>query len=76
MATKLTIPRLEMSMTEGILSEWLAEDGAEVREGEPIYILETEKAAQDIEAPASGRLVHLLKAGETYPVGAEIGEIS
>ena len=75
MSIKLTIPRLEMAMTEGILAEWLVEDGQVVELGQPIYVLETEKAAQDVEAPGAGRLVHKLAAGETYEVGAEIGEI-
>jgi pyruvate/2-oxoglutarate dehydrogenase complex dihydrolipoamide acyltransferase (E2) component len=75
MPTPLQIPRLEMAMTEGGLAEWLAADGASVNEGDPIYILETEKASQEIAAPASGTLVHKATAGEIYPVGTDIGEI-
>jgi pyruvate/2-oxoglutarate dehydrogenase complex dihydrolipoamide acyltransferase (E2) component len=75
MPTQLTIPRLEMGMTEGNLAQWLVEDGAQVNEGDPIYVLETDKAAQDITAPASGKLVQRAAAGQTYPVGEVIGEI-
>lgn len=75
MATVLTIPKLEMSMSEGTLAEWLAADGAEVKEGEVIYLLETNKASREIEAPTSGKLVHKAPAGETYDCGTEIGEI-
>jgi pyruvate/2-oxoglutarate dehydrogenase complex dihydrolipoamide acyltransferase (E2) component len=75
MSTQLTIPRLEMGMTEGNLAQWLVDDGAQVTEGDPIYVLETDKAAQDIAAPASGKLVQRAAAGQVYPVGAEIGEI-
>ena len=75
MSTQLTIPRLEMAMTEGVLAEWLVADGAQVNEGDPIYTLETGKAVQEIQAPASGRLMHKVQAGETYPVGTDIGEI-
>jgi pyruvate/2-oxoglutarate dehydrogenase complex dihydrolipoamide acyltransferase (E2) component len=75
MTTTLTIPRLEMSMTEGTLAEWLAEDGAAVEEGQAIYVLETNKASQEIEAPASGKLRRKVDAGATYGVGTEIGEI-
>lgn len=64
-----------MSTTEGTLAEWLVDDGAEVAEGDPIYLLETDKSAQEIEAPASGKLTQKVAAGETYPVGTEIGEI-
>ena len=75
MSTPLTIPRLEMAMTEGVLAEWLVADGAQVNEGDPIYSLETGKAVQEIAAPASGRLVQRAQAGETYAVGTDIGEI-
>ncbi len=75
MSTILTIPRLEMAMTEGTLAQWLVQDGQEVTEGQPIYVIETEKAAQDVDAPATGRLSHKLPAGAIYEVGTEIGEI-
>ncbi len=75
MPTTLTIPRLAMSMTEGTLAQWLVENGSEVKEGDPIYVLETEKASEDVEAPASGRLMHKAEPGALYPVGTEIGEI-
>ncbi len=76
MATVLTIPKLQMSTTEGTLTEWLVEDGALVEEGQPIYCLETDKSVQEIEAPESGRLTQKVAADETYPVGTEIGEIN
>ncbi|TGD76224.1 biotin/lipoyl-binding protein [Mangrovimicrobium sediminis] len=76
MATKLTIPKLQMSTTEGTLAEWLVDDGATVEAGQPIYSLETDKSVQEIEAPESGTLTQSAAAGETYPVGHEIGEIS
>ncbi len=75
MSTTLTIPKLQMSTTEGTLAEWLVDDGAVVEEGQPIYSLETDKSVQDIEAPAAGKLVQKVEAGETYAVGTEIGEI-
>jgi pyruvate/2-oxoglutarate dehydrogenase complex dihydrolipoamide acyltransferase (E2) component len=75
MSTPLTIPRLEMAMTEGVLAEWLVADGAQVKEGDAIYTLETGKAVQEIQAPVSGRLMQKAPAGETYPVGTDIGEI-
>ena len=76
MPTQLTIPRLEMSMTEGVLTEWLVADGTQVKEGDPIYSLETGKSIQEIQAPASGKLTQKATPGETYPVGTDIGEIA
>lgn len=76
MSTILTIPKLEMSMTEATLAEWKVESGSVVKEGDVIYILETDKTARDIEAPASGTLTQKAEAGQTYDVGTEIGEIA
>jgi len=76
MSTSLTIPKLQMSTTEGTLAEWLVDDGAVVEEGQPIYSLETDKSVQDIESPAAGKLTQKAEAGETYDVGTEIGIIT
>ncbi len=76
MSTSLTIPKLQMSTTEGTLAEWLVDDGAIVEAGQPIYALETDKSVQEIEAPESGKLTQKVPAGETYAVGTEIGEIT
>ena len=64
-----------MSMSEGTLAEWMVESGTEVKEGDVIYTLETDKATREIESPASGKLIQKVADGETYPVGTEIGEI-
>ena len=76
MSIVLTIPKLQMSTTEGTLVEWLVDDGALVEESQAIYSLETDKSVQDIEAPVPGRLTQKVAAGEVYAVGTEIGEIS
>lgn len=75
MSNILTIPRLEMSMTEATLAEWLVDDGATVAEGDPLYVLETGKAAQEVAAPSSGVLKRKAEAGGVHLVGEEIGEI-
>ena len=71
----LRVPKMAVSMQNGVLLEWYADDGSEVTEGQSLYSLEIEKTAVDIEAPASGRLARSGQEGETYPVGAIIGEI-
>ena len=75
MSTTLTMPKLEMSMQEGTLAEWVVADGADVKEGDVIYLLETDKTSREIEAPVAGKLVHKAEAGEVYSCGTEIGEI-
>jgi pyruvate/2-oxoglutarate dehydrogenase complex dihydrolipoamide acyltransferase (E2) component len=75
MSTEVLFPKIGFSMSEGTLGQWLVADGATVREGEPIYSMESEKSTQDIEAPASGTLKIIGKAGEVYPVGALVAQI-
>ena len=75
MATEIIFPKIGFSMTEGILSEWMAEDGATVAEGDVLYSVETDKSINEVEAPASGVLRIVGQTGETYEVGAIIGAI-
>lgn len=75
MSITLTIPKLAMSMTEGTIAEWTVADGADVKEGQVIYLLESDKSTTEIEAPASGKLVIKAPAGEALDCGTEIGEI-
>jgi pyruvate/2-oxoglutarate dehydrogenase complex dihydrolipoamide acyltransferase (E2) component len=63
-------------MNEGVLTEWLVADGGAVKEGEPLFALESDKSTQEVEAPASGTLRIIKQPGETYEVGTILGEIS
>jgi pyruvate dehydrogenase E2 component (dihydrolipoamide acetyltransferase) len=56
MAHEITVPRLGWSMEEGTFLRWLKQDGDRVQIGEPLFELEGEKAAQEIEALDSGIL--------------------
>jgi pyruvate/2-oxoglutarate dehydrogenase complex dihydrolipoamide acyltransferase (E2) component len=71
----INIPKLGWTMEEGTLTEWLVEDGATVAEGDPLYILESDKVENEVAAPVSGVLRQTAAAGEAYPVGTEIGTI-
>jgi pyruvate/2-oxoglutarate dehydrogenase complex dihydrolipoamide acyltransferase (E2) component len=62
-------------MVDGIVAEWLVTDGGNAELGKPLFILESDKSSQDIEAPASGRLKIMAAAGETYPVGSILAVI-
>jgi len=75
MATDIIVPKIGFSMTEGVLAEWLVPDGAAVNEGDPLFTLESDKSANEVEAPATGILRAKGVAGETYDVGTVIGVI-
>ncbi len=75
MPTSVLLPKIGFSMSEGTLAEWLVEDGATVTEGQPIYALETEKATEEVESPASGVLKIIGQPGTLYQVGDVVAEI-
>ena len=75
MSVILTLPKLAMSMSEGTITEWVVANGSDVNQGQVIYLLESDKSTIEIEAPASGRLIHKVEAGSTLDCGTEIGEI-
>ena len=60
---ELKIP--QMGVVEQVLVvEWLVEDGAAVNAGDPVVVIDTDKAETELEAPASGRLQVLVPAGD------------
>jgi pyruvate/2-oxoglutarate dehydrogenase complex dihydrolipoamide acyltransferase (E2) component len=75
MSTEIIIPKIGFAASEGTLSAWLVDDGAEISEGQPLYELETDKSTQEVESPCNGVLKILKDAGEAYEVGTVIGEI-
>jgi pyruvate dehydrogenase E2 component (dihydrolipoamide acetyltransferase) len=68
MATEVTMPKLGLTMTEGTLTNWLVDDGSEVKKGQAIFEIETEKVTTEAEAPADGTLRITVQAGTTVPV--------
>jgi pyruvate/2-oxoglutarate dehydrogenase complex dihydrolipoamide acyltransferase (E2) component len=75
MASEIRIPKIGMSATEMVLSEWMFADGETVAQGDVLYTVETDKTATEIEAQASGVLRVTGVEGETYAVGTLIGTI-
>ncbi|MEV6236605.1 lipoyl domain-containing protein [Lentzea sp. NPDC051838] len=75
MGSPITVPKLGWTMEEGVLIDWLVADGAEVAAGDPLYLLDNDKVENEIAASASGVVRQTGVAGETYPVGAQIGTI-
>jgi pyruvate/2-oxoglutarate dehydrogenase complex dihydrolipoamide acyltransferase (E2) component len=73
---EIRIPKLGMEMTEGTVARWLVEDGAEVAQDQPLYLLETDKVENEVAAPVSGVLRRVAREGETLPVGEVIAELT
>ncbi|WP_291128547.1 pyruvate dehydrogenase complex dihydrolipoamide acetyltransferase [Flavobacterium sp. UBA7682] len=69
MATKITMPRLSDTMTEGTVATWLKKVGDAVKEGDILAEIETDKATMEFESFNAGTLLYIgIKEGETAAV--------
>jgi pyruvate dehydrogenase E2 component (dihydrolipoyllysine-residue acetyltransferase) len=70
------MPRLSDTMEEGVLSQWVARVGDQVRKGDVLAVIETDKAAMDMEAYDEGVLTRILvQEGASVPIGTPIAVI-
>jgi len=73
MSTEITMPKLSDTMEEGKILHWLKRPGDQVRPGEPLAEVETDKADMVLEAFEGGVVQELrLSEGQSAPVGAVI----
>jgi pyruvate dehydrogenase E2 component (dihydrolipoamide acetyltransferase) len=76
MATDVTMPRLSDSMEEGTILKWLVAKGDEVKRGQELVEIETDKANMTYESDADGTLVEVVaEEGDTLPIGEVIARI-
>ncbi|MBW2286979.1 MAG: lipoyl domain-containing protein [Deltaproteobacteria bacterium] len=76
MTCEIRVPQWGMGIKECRVVSWLKAEGDPIRKGEPIAELETAKATQELESPASGRLESIVVAeGEMVPVRTLLGTI-
>lgn len=72
-SAEIVMPKLGLTMTEGLLAEWRVQPGERVAAGDILFVVETEKIATDIEAPSEGEILELLvPAGSTAAVGTPV----
>jgi pyruvate/2-oxoglutarate dehydrogenase complex dihydrolipoamide acyltransferase (E2) component len=70
------LPKFGMTMTHGVIVQWLIEEGAVVSAGAPLAVVETEKVNGEIESPATGTVVELsFEADTEVEVGTVIAYI-
>jgi len=69
MVTEVIMPKLGQTMTEGTVVEWLKQEGDEVKRGEVLFTVESDKATLEVEAIKRGYLRKcLVPAGGEAPV--------
>jgi pyruvate dehydrogenase E2 component (dihydrolipoyllysine-residue acetyltransferase) len=76
MAVEVTMPRLSDSMEEGTVLRWLKSVGDEVKRGDELVEIETDKANMIYEATDQGTLIEIVaQEGDTLPIGEVIARI-
>ena len=76
MAIEVILPKVDMDMSTGRISKWLVAEGAEVKKGDPLFEIETDKAAMEVESPGTGKLGQVsAKEGDDVPIGQVIAYI-
>ena len=77
MILEVTMPVLGLTMEQGTIVTWLKAEGEEVAPGEPLFMVETDKATSDAPCPARGILARILsEEGETVAVGRVIAYLA
>jgi pimeloyl-ACP methyl ester carboxylesterase len=77
MPTIVKMPKWGLTMTTGTITGWIREEGDEVSAGDPLLTVETEKAVNDVEAPADGVLFKIVvPTGDAAAVSAAVAIIA
>src|SRR6186713_3089262 len=78
MATQLTMPALSPTMEEGTLAKWLVKEGDEVKSGDILAEIETDKATMEFEAVDEGTIAKILvpEGTDGVKVGAVIATMA
>jgi pyruvate dehydrogenase E2 component (dihydrolipoamide acetyltransferase) len=75
MPTRIVLPSLGMYTAEGRVVRWLVHDGGRVELGAPVLEIETEKAVNEVIAPAAGVLRHVAAAGDLVSEEGLLGHV-
>src|SRR5258707_11337530 len=74
--SEVSMPRLSDTMQEGTIARWLKKLGDEIKKGDVLAEIETDKATMDLEAYEEGTLHQILaQEGETVPIGQVVALI-
>ncbi len=75
MSLEVKIPAVGESVTSGVISVWLKNDGDAVNKGDALLTLETDKVATEITADAAGTLRIKVQAGAEVKIGEVVAVI-
>lgn len=72
MKKEVNIPEIGESITTGVIVSWLKHNGDQVKEGETLFELETDKALLEIPSPGTGILEILVEEGTEVSIGQTV----
>ena len=72
---KVVMPKIGMSMQDGKIVKWYVQDGEQIKEGEPLLDVQTEKLTTTVNATATGAFKKLAEEGDVIVCGEDIAEI-
>jgi len=72
MPVEVIMPKVDMDMATGRIMTWHVAPGETVAKGDPLFDIETDKAAMEVEAPSDGLLHHPLPEGTEVPIGKPV----
>ena len=77
MEVEITMPRLGSEMTKGTIVEWFKKEGDQVNKNEALFLVDTEKAALEVEPEVTGVLKKILvnDKKQEIPVGQAVAII-
>ena len=76
MAETITMPKLGFDMAEGTLVRWVKQVGEDIKKGDVLAEIETDKATVEVESSASGVVLqHMVDPGAVVPVNAPIAVV-
>src|SRR5687767_11224647 len=78
MPTELKMPALSPTMEEGTLAKWLVKEGDEVKSGDILAEIETDKATMEFEAVDEGTIARILvpEGSDGVKVGTPIAVLA
>ncbi len=76
MPTEVILPKVDMDMATGVIAAWHVSEGERVEKSAPLFDIETDKAAMEVESPATGILGHVrAQAGAEVAIGVVVAWI-
>ena len=73
MPREVIMPKVDMDMTRGTIATWHVAEGGAAEKGEPLFAIETDKAAMEVESPDDGTLHHRAPEGSEVAIGEPVG---